>query len=116
MKQSSDRVACFDLSALQILLVLYTKKIFSTVGFRVATHRGVFSQLAKRREGLSVSPADLLHNHAKLLCQFISLHDGHPHFFLLPLPPVSVVSHCCRTTMTQLIGCLVNNKNVFQMV
>lgn len=35
MKQSSNRVACFDLSALQILLVLYTKKYFQQLAFEL---------------------------------------------------------------------------------
>lgn len=67
---------------------------FLTVGSHVVTHRGVFSQLAKRRESLSVSSADLLHYQAELRRQFVRLHDGHLHRLLLPLSPVSVVSHC----------------------
>lgn len=92
IKHWTERTALIFLS-LQILFFLQ-RNIILTVRCHVATHRGVFSQLAKRREGLSVSPADLLHDQTELRRQFVRLHDGHLHRFLLPLPPDSVVSHC----------------------
>jgi len=58
------------------------------------THGGVFAQLAQGGEGLPVRPADLLHRQAELRRQLVRLHDGHLHRLLLPLPAVSVVSHC----------------------
>lgn len=66
------------------------------------THRGVFSQLAEGGEGLSVSLADLLHDQAELRRQLVGLHNGHLHRLFLPLPPVSVIPHCCRKGGRQL--------------
>lgn len=77
----------------QILFILW-RSIILRVRTHVVTHCGVFSQLAQRREGLSVSPADLLHDQAELCRQFVRLHDGQLHRFLLPLPPVPVIPHC----------------------